>query len=42
MMAKEYKARGGEYKTDKKDDTAQHLDQWTEEDWQTSKCLYMR
>merc|ERR1712093_206781 len=35
MMAKEYKAQGGGYTTDKKDDKAQHLDEWTEEKWQT-------
>jgi hypothetical protein len=35
MMASEYKKRGGGYTTDKKDDKAKHLDQWTEEDWQT-------
>lgn len=35
MMAKEYKERGGGYKTDKKDDKAKHLDQWTKEEWQT-------
>ncbi|KAH8732667.1 hypothetical protein GQ44DRAFT_734620 [Phaeosphaeriaceae sp. PMI808] len=34
MMASEYKKRGGGYTTDKKDkdETAKHLDQWTEED----------
>lgn len=37
MMAKEYKAAGGGYKDDKKDEKAKHLDKWTEEDWQTSQ-----
>jgi hypothetical protein len=35
MMASEYKKRGGDYKTDEKDSSAKHLDQWTEEEWQT-------
>jgi hypothetical protein len=35
MMASEYKNRGGGYTTDKKDESAKHLDQWTEEEWQT-------
>lgn len=37
MMASEYKKRGGGYTTDKndKDETQKHLDNWTEEDWQT-------
>ncbi|KNG44586.1 hypothetical protein TW65_08511 [Stemphylium lycopersici] len=35
MMATEYKKRGGDYNTDKKDDKAKHLDKWTEEEWQT-------
>ena len=34
-MASEYKKRGGGYTTDKKDESAKHLDQWTEEEWQT-------
>ena len=34
MVASEYKKRGGEYKGPK-DDRAQHLDQWTAEEWQT-------
>jgi hypothetical protein len=37
MMASEYKKRGGDYTTNKKDDSAKHLDQWTEEDWQTKE-----
>ncbi|OAG08991.1 uncharacterized protein CC84DRAFT_1185669 [Paraphaeosphaeria sporulosa] len=37
MMASEYKKRGGGYTTDKKDEKAQHLDNWTEEDWQTKE-----
>jgi hypothetical protein len=37
MMASEYKKRGGGYTTDKKDETAKHLDEWTEEDWQTKE-----
>jgi hypothetical protein len=37
MMASEYKKRGGGYTTDEKhkDESAKHLDQWTEEEWQT-------
>ena len=35
MMAKQYKEAGGGYKDDKKDESAQHLDKWTEEEWQT-------
>jgi hypothetical protein len=35
MMASEYKKRGGGYTTDKKDDKANHLDEWTKEEWQT-------
>ena len=34
-MASEYKKRGGGYTTDEKDESAKHLDQWTEEEWQT-------
>ncbi|OWY43563.1 hypothetical protein AA0120_g9306 [Alternaria tenuissima] len=37
MMASEYKKRGGDYITDKKDDSAKHLDKWTEEEWQTKE-----
>lgn len=36
-MASEYKKRGGGYTTDKKDEKAKHLDQWTEEEWQTKE-----
>lgn len=37
MMAKEYKNRGGEYNTPKKDqdESQKHLSKWGEEDWQT-------
>ncbi|KAL1297696.1 hypothetical protein AAFC00_006245 [Neodothiora populina] len=37
LMASEYKKRGGDYNTDKKDqDSSQkHLSEWGEEDWQT-------
>ncbi|KAK4937468.1 hypothetical protein LTR10_021920 [Elasticomyces elasticus] len=37
MMAKEYKARGGDYTTPKedKDESQKHLTKWTEEEWQT-------
>lgn len=37
MMASEYKKRGGGYTTDKnnKDESQKHLDNWTEEEWQT-------
>jgi hypothetical protein len=37
MMASEYKKRGGGYTTDKKDESAKHLDEWTEEEWQTKE-----
>lgn len=37
MMASEYKKRGGDYTTDKKDDSAKNLDNWTEEEWQTKE-----
>ena len=39
MMAKEYKSRGGGYKTDKKDqdEPQKHLSKWTEEEWQTKE-----
>jgi hypothetical protein len=39
MMASEYKKRGGEYTTDKKDkdESQKHLDNWTEEEWQTKE-----
>jgi hypothetical protein len=37
MMASEYKKRGGDYTTDKKDESARHLDQWKEEEWQTKE-----
>jgi len=37
MMATEHRKRGGEYTTDKKDGSAKHLDQWTEEEWQTKE-----
>ncbi|KAG9188105.1 hypothetical protein G6011_02028 [Alternaria panax] len=37
MMASEYKKRGGEYTTDQKDETAKHLDEWTEEEWQAKQ-----
>ncbi|KAI1608574.1 hypothetical protein EDD37DRAFT_653815 [Exophiala viscosa] len=39
MMAKEYKARGGDYTTPKedKDESQKHLDKWTEEEWQTKE-----
>ncbi len=39
MMAKEYKSRGGGYKTEKKDqdESQKHLSKWTEEGWQTKE-----
>ncbi|KIW86814.1 uncharacterized protein Z519_12600 [Cladophialophora bantiana CBS 173.52] len=35
MMAKEYKNRGGGYKTDKndQDESQKHLSKWTDEQW---------
>src|SRR3954451_12984342 len=37
LLASDYKKAGGGYTTDKKDESAaaQHLDEWTSEDWQT-------
>ncbi len=35
LVARLYKERGGDYVGDK-DETAQHLDRWTEEQWQTA------
>ena len=37
MMASEYKKRGGGYTTDKsnQDESQKHLNQWTNEEWQT-------
>jgi hypothetical protein len=39
MMASEYKKRGGGYTTDEKDkdESQKHLDNWTEEEWQTKE-----
>ncbi|KAK5197992.1 hypothetical protein LTR99_009410 [Exophiala xenobiotica] len=39
MMAKEYKARGGDYNTPKEnqDESQKHLSKWGEEDWQTKE-----
>ncbi|KAB2577878.1 uncharacterized protein LTHEOB_11657 [Lasiodiplodia theobromae] len=39
MMASEYKKRGGDYTTDKKDqdESQQHLSKWGEEEWQTKE-----
>ncbi|KAJ5162523.1 hypothetical protein N7492_007915 [Penicillium capsulatum] len=39
MMASEYKKRGGGYQTSKEDqdETQQHLNQWTDEKWQTKE-----
>ena len=38
-MASEYKKRGGDYTTDKKDkdESQKNLDNWTEEEWQTKE-----
>ena len=38
LVAAEYKRAGGDYITDKEHEsaTAQHLDEWTDEQWQTS------
>lgn len=36
-MASEYNKRGGGYTTDKKDESAKHLDNWTKEEWQTKE-----
>ncbi|KAL2869508.1 uncharacterized protein BJX67DRAFT_379059 [Aspergillus lucknowensis] len=39
MTASEYKARGGDYTTSKeeKNPQQQHLDKWTDEEWQTKE-----
>lgn len=39
LMAKEYKARGGDYTTpkDNQDESQKHLSKWTEEEWQTKE-----
>lgn len=39
FMASEYKKRGGNYTTDKKDqnESQKHLSKWTEEEWQTKE-----
>jgi len=39
MMAKEYKARGGDYNTPKEnqDESQKHLSKWGEEEWQTKE-----
>jgi hypothetical protein len=37
MLVKEYEKRGGGYKNDEKDEAAKSLEQWTENDWQTSE-----
>lgn len=36
MLAREYEAQGGGYKGEK-DERAQSLDEWTEQDWQTEE-----
>lgn len=35
FLVQEYEKRGGGYKQDKKDEAAQSLEQWSEQDWQT-------
>ncbi|WP_420459902.1 Rho termination factor N-terminal domain-containing protein [Neolewinella sp.] len=37
LLVKEYERRGGGYKKDEKDEAARSLEQWTENDWQTSE-----
>ncbi len=36
MLAKEYEAQGGGYKNKEKTESQKSLDEWTDEDWQTS------
>ncbi|WP_173021614.1 Rho termination factor N-terminal domain-containing protein [Lewinella sp. W8] len=36
MLVQEYEKRGGGYKKDKKDEAAKSLEEWTEQEWQTS------
>ncbi|MGB3800995.1 MAG: Rho termination factor N-terminal domain-containing protein [Lewinella sp.] len=36
MLVQEYEKQGGGYKSDKKDDAAQSLQQWTKNEWETS------
>ena len=36
MLVKEYEAQGGDYRSDEKTDAQKSLEEWTDEDWQTS------
>ncbi|CCH02436.1 hypothetical protein FAES_4437 [Fibrella aestuarina BUZ 2] len=36
LLAHEYEKAGGGYKDDHKTESQQHLDKWTDEDWQTA------
>ena len=37
LLVQEYEKRGGGYKQDEKDDAAQSLEEWTNQDWQTKE-----
>ncbi len=37
LLVQEYEKRGGGYKKDEKDDAAQSLEAWTNQDWQTKE-----
>lgn len=37
LLVQEYEKQGGGYKQDKKDDAAQSLEEWSEQDWQTQQ-----
>lgn len=36
LLTHEYEKAGGGYRSDEKTESQQHLDQWTQEDWQTA------
>ena len=36
LLVQEYERRGGGYKKDKKDEAAKSLEEWTDQNWQTS------
>ncbi|MGV2830332.1 hypothetical protein [Myxosarcina sp. GI1(2024)] len=42
LLVQEYEKQGGGYKQDAKDDAAQSLEQWSEQDWQTQEGVKAR
>lgn len=36
LLVQEYEKAGGAYTTDERDESARHLEQWTDQDWKTS------